>query len=320
MPELQPTRVYQNHHLDSTRWRVFEPRDDDIVVTTAYKAGTTWMQAIVAELLFGGDPPAPVSEISPWLDMRVPPLEAVATLLEGQTHRRFVKTHLALDGLPVYPQVKYVYVGRDGRDVFMSLWNHLNAYTAEARGRVNDTPGRVGEPLPEPPYDFHALWRSWATRGWFEWEFDGWPYWSLLHHVRSWWEWRHLPNLLFVHFEDLLRDLEGEMRRVAAFLEIEVPESAWPERVERATFASMKRRAEQVVPRAGEGFDGGAQRFLFKGTNGRWREALDADELALWDAAVARQLPPACARWLEHGARGEPVTGWSPLGTESVNR
>ena len=50
MPELP--RLYQNHHFDSTRWRWLERRPDDIVIATSYKAGTTWTQANVANILF----------------------------------------------------------------------------------------------------------------------------------------------------------------------------------------------------------------------------------------------------------------------------
>ena len=64
-------RLYQNHHFDSTRWRWFESRPDDIVIATSYKAGTTWTQAIVANLLFpGGDFPDDIGRMSPWLDLR----------------------------------------------------------------------------------------------------------------------------------------------------------------------------------------------------------------------------------------------------------
>jgi aryl sulfotransferase len=295
------TRVYQNHHLDSTRWDGFVPRPRDIVITTAYKAGTTWMQGIVSSLLFGDAPPQAPWTLTPWIDMRIYPLDLILKTLEGQQHRRFIKTHLALDGLPFFTDTKYVYVGRHGPDVFMSLWNHYTAYTKDTVKLLNEAPGLVGEPQPLPPADPRELWQSWATRGWFAWEFDGWPYWSLLHHVRSWWEWRHLPNILFVHFNDLLEDLGGEMCRIADFLEIEVPRKDWAARVELATFASMKERAETVVPGGGQGFEGGARRFLFKGTNGRWRGVLGEADLALWHDNVARQLPPACAHWLEHG-------------------
>ena len=44
--------------------------------------------------------------------------------MEAQTHRRFVKTHLPVDALVYSPKAKYIYIGRDGRDVLWSLYNH----------------------------------------------------------------------------------------------------------------------------------------------------------------------------------------------------
>ena len=104
VPRLE--HVYQNHHMDSTRWNYFVPRADDIVIATSYKAGTTFTQTVVANLLFpDGNLPGPATFISPWLDMRVFPLELVLGQLEAQQHRRFMKTHLPLDGLPYYEHV-----------------------------------------------------------------------------------------------------------------------------------------------------------------------------------------------------------------------
>lgn len=48
-------------------------------------------------------------------------------------------------------------------------------------------------------------------------------------------------------------------------------------------------------------FAGGANAFVDKGTHGRWREVLDADDLALYEAARERVLPQDCADWLERG-------------------
>ena len=55
------------------------------------------------------------------------------------------------------------------------------------------------------------------TRACFPWEPDGCPFRSVLHHARTRWDYRHLPNILLVHFADLLVDLEGEIRRIARF-------------------------------------------------------------------------------------------------------
>ena len=71
----EKTRELHNHHFDSTIWNDLKFRDDDIVIATYAKAGTTWMQQIVAQLLFDGDPDIAVAEMSPWVDLRVPPKE-----------------------------------------------------------------------------------------------------------------------------------------------------------------------------------------------------------------------------------------------------
>lgn len=303
MTELpERTRTYQCHHFDSTRWDYFEARDDDIIIATSYKAGTTWTQAIIAHLLFpDGNLPGPPAELSPWLDMRLLPLEVALGGLRAQPHRRFIKTHLPLDGMRFDERLKYLYVARDGRDVFMSLWNHYRNTADHTFLSMNSIPGRVGDEFPRPPEDIHEFWQGWVGRGLFEWESDGWPYWSHLSNVQSWWDWRHLPNLQLVHYADLLADTEGEMRRIADFLEIDVPEDAWPGIVKAVSFQEMKRNGERYAPGGGEFWKGGAATFMNKGTNGRWRDVLSETELAQYDAACERTLTPECRDWLENG-------------------
>ncbi len=296
------TRIYQNHILDSLRWNFLRLRSDDIIIATSYKAGTTWMQGIVANLIFSGqEPPAPVGELSPFVEFRMFPLELVLTGLELQRHRRFIKTHLALDGVPYDRNVKYIYVGRDARDVFMSFWNHYRNFTDETLQLLELLPGRVGPGLPRCPDDIHELWRNWTSRGWFEWETEGYPWWSNLRNVQSWWNFRHLSNLTFVHFADLLANLEGEIRRIADFLEIDVPSAIWSTIVRNCTFAEMKAKGERYAPAGGVPWKGGAQTFFHQGTNGRWKEILSPEELTLYDAAATRELSPECRHWLENG-------------------
>jgi aryl sulfotransferase len=301
-PRPRRLHVYQNHHLDSTRWDRFETRPGDVLVTTAYKSGTTWMQTIVANLIFqDGKIPGAVMDISPWIDMRVRPLDEIVATTSAQKHRRFLKTHLALDGIPYDETMQYIYVGRDLRDVFMSLWNHWSGHSEGAFERINHPEGRVGDPFPRCPGDIKAVWRTWAQRAWFEWESDGYPYWSSSHHAQTWWDFRHLPNILFVHFADLLARPADEIRRVADFLDIPVGEESLRRIVDAVSFASMKRNADAVVGQASAFWEGGAQRFVHKGTNGRWREVLDEADLDDYRAMVRRTLSPECARWLEEG-------------------
>jgi aryl sulfotransferase len=65
------------------------------------------MQGIVANLIFSGhELPAPLLELSPWVERRGAPLELVMTGLVQQTHRRVMKTHLPLDGFRYDQHVK----------------------------------------------------------------------------------------------------------------------------------------------------------------------------------------------------------------------
>lgn len=86
IPWPKKTRELHSHHFDSTIWNDFDFRDDDIVISTYARSGTTWMQQIVGQLLFDADPEVAVAERSPWLDLRVPPKEVKLPLVKAQTH------------------------------------------------------------------------------------------------------------------------------------------------------------------------------------------------------------------------------------------
>lgn len=300
----EKTRDYVKHPIiDSTRWNSFKPREGDIIISTSYKAGTTWTQNIIANLLFqDGEFPDAVGMMSPWFDMAMFPLELVNEGLEKQTHRRFIKTHLPADALPYYENVKYVVVGRDGRDVFMSLVNHHNNYSDDMMAAFHRVCDEGNWPaFPGPYEDVRSFWCDWIAKGWFEWESDGYPYWSHFHHAQSWWERRHLPNILFLHFTDLLNDPEAEVKRLASFLDIEIDPTKMPGILERISFKSMRDNFDNIMPGADGVWDGGGKTFMNKGVNGRWLDVLTEDDLKLYESAVGKALSPECRSWLENG-------------------
>jgi aryl sulfotransferase len=288
------TRELHNHHFDSTIWNDLQFRDDDIVISTYAKSGTTWTQQIVAQLLFGPDPDLEVAEMSPWLDLRVPPKEVKLPMVEAQTNRRFLKTHLPLDALVFSPRAKYIYIGRDGRDVVWSMYNHHANANRLWYEVLNDTPGRVGPPIEPPPDDIRQYWRDWMDR-------DGHPFWPFWENVRTWWEFRYLPNVLFVHFANLKRDMPAEMRRIAEFLGISVDEARWGKILEYCSFEWMKRNATKSVPLGGAFWDAGAQVFINKGVNGRWTDILTEEDVAEYEARAVGELGLEASRWLATG-------------------
>lgn len=140
------SRELHNHHMNSAVWNDFKFRGGDVVIVTYAKSGTTWTQQIVLQLIFEGAEGIDVSKLSPWVDLRIMPPEAIAGL-EAQTHRRFVKTHLPVDALVFSPAAKYIYIARDGRDMVWSLYNHFANAKPALYDAFNNTPGRVGPPI-----------------------------------------------------------------------------------------------------------------------------------------------------------------------------
>jgi len=290
----QKTREFHNHHFDSTIWNDFDFRPDDIVIGTYAKSGTTWMQQIVSQLLFNGEEGLEVAEMSPWLDLRVPPKEVKLPAVAAQTHRRFVKTHLPVDALVFSPEAKYLYIGRDGRDVLWSMYNHHANANEKWYGALNDTPGLVGPPIEKPPASVRDYYHDWLDR-------DGHPWWPFWENIRSWWAIRDLPNVKLIHFAQLKADLPGQMREIAAFLNIPIDESKWDAMLKHCSFDYMKQNATKSVPLGGIFWDGGAQTFVHKGTNGRWREVLTAAESQKYEKLAQQHLGEECARWLATG-------------------
>jgi aryl sulfotransferase len=288
-------REFQNHHFDSTIWNDFRFRDNDIIISTYAKAGTTWMQQIVAQLIFQGDPDIEVAQLSPWLDLRFPRKGIKLLAMHAQTHRRFVKTHLPVDALVFSPKAKYLYIGRDARDVVWSMYNHHVSANQNWYDDLNDTPGRVGPPIERPPGDIRQYWHDWLQR-------DGYPWWPFWDNVRSWWAVRNLPNVMLVHFLDLKRDMPGEIRRIADFLDISVDGAVWEEILAHCSFDWMKKNASKHVSGNGNWLDGGPEVFINKGINGRWAETLNAAEIAEYEARAISELGADCARWLTSGA------------------
>ena len=301
--------VYEHFIMDSTRWRNFKPRDSDILVCTSYKAGTTWTQMICALLIHQtSDLPTSLAELSPWLDMRTASVDEVLEVFEAQNHRRFIKTHTALDGLPYYENVTYLYCGRDPRDVFMSMQHHQSNTDMPHLAQVLGAQGIVLEAPPPMPADINDRFKLWMTHASFPWEQDGLPFWSHFHHGETFWKHRQLPNVHFLHYADLKADLEGQMRRLAGLLAITVPEAKWPELVRAATFADMKANADKRAPDTNHGAWLSNSAFFNKGENEQWRGALSSESQQLYQDIARTRYDPIYIDWLERGsaAAGDP--------------
>jgi len=299
---------YHSFLSDSARWDGFALRPGDIIISPPPKCGTTWTQMICGLLIFQRPEfDRPLDLISPWLDMLTRPRADVVADLDAQSHRRFIKSHTPLDGLPAGEGVTYICVGRDPRDVALSMSHHIANIELEAFfsawARTIQADG-VTELEPPPPPVFG---REYIT-GWID---DSAPLGrahstlaATLHHLATFWAARDRNDVILLHYDDLHADLEGEMRRLARRLGIDVPEERWPVLVEAATYASMRRRAEVVVPDAQEHLWKSATEFFHKGVSGQWRDVFDAELLLRYERRARALAPPDLLAWVHHEGPG----------------
>ncbi len=289
------TRDIHDAYFESDRWNDFIFRDGDVVVATYPKVGTTWMQQIVLQLIHRGAPGFDGPWVSPWLDMRIVPRQGVMDLYAAQTQRRCIKTHLPLDALVFDPRARYIVVGRDARDMVWSAYNHQDAYDDEILAHFNGPPGRPGALVSRPGRDIRDYYLHFLEHD----ELPGFgfePFWP---HVLGWWNARRLPNVLLVHYDLLKSDLTGRVRRIAAFLAIDIDEAAFPAIVEHCDFGYMRQTAS-----AGP-IGAMAHKMFHRGVNGRWRDVLSPAEIARCDSVAAANLTPDCAHWLATGQEAD---------------
>jgi aryl sulfotransferase len=289
----EPVR-YVSPDEDSGRWAGFPFRDGDIVISTRSKTGTTWVQMICALLIFQTpELSAPLGRMSPWLDQLTAPREEVWDRLAAQQHRRFVKTHTPLDGIPLDPRATYIVTGRHPLDMAVSLYHQGDNIDRAAVRRLTGDPEPAEPPPPRKPLQDWLL--SWIDddadpRA----SMDSLP--GLMWHLRDAWRRQAEPNVLLIHYDDLQADLGGQMRSLASRLGISVPEPAWPALVEAATFAQMRGNADRLIG-GGSNFRSNAA-FFRRGSSGAGRELVTAAEYERYLARAAQLAPADLLGWL----------------------
>ncbi len=288
-------RRYVSGDEDSRRWDGLALRDDDIVVSTRSKHGTTWMQAVLLHLVHGPDElPEPLATLSPWLDHLVEPVDAVLARLEGQRHRRVIKTHTPLDGVPDVEGVTYVVVARHPLDAAVSLFHHMRNLD---RRRMAELTGRAAGAAGPPPDGLAGWLRRWVDADPDpQTDLDSLP--GVAHHLRDAWDRRRAPGVHLVRYADLHHDPHGEVRRLARILGTDPVIDGV---VAATSFTAMRDRAAQLVPDP-VGIVRDPTAFFRSGRTGEG-QAIDPLSLERYRQRIPSLLPPDLLSWL-HGPPG----------------
>lgn len=307
MPDF---RRYAARDADNARWEGFAFRPGDIVISAPSKSGTTWTQLLCALVVFDGpNLPAPLSDVSPWLDMKTAPIDDVRADLERQTHRRFIKTHTPVDGLPSDDRVTYLCIGRDPRDAAVSMVHHQQNMD---RARLHELLAAAGHPSerPVPPPvpaptgdDLRDRLRLWMDQQSGPGEAAE-TLEAILRHLDLAWRVRDRSNVALFHFGDYLANLPGELARLAEVLDLSVPERRIEELAAEASIDRARGRAAEVAPYGTQGLWRDPARFFRSGGSGEWRSVFTADDDRHYRERVAQLVDPELAEWAHHGRFG----------------
>ncbi|HEY7144962.1 MAG TPA: sulfotransferase domain-containing protein [Streptosporangiaceae bacterium] len=303
----EPPVRYRSPDEDSGRWTGFGFRPGDIVISTRSKSGTTWVQMICALLIFQTpDLPDSLGRLSPWLDHLTAPRDEVFARLAAQRHRRFIKTHTPLDGIPLDPRASYLVTARHPLDMAVSLYHQGANIDRVKLARLTGQPEPAMASGPRKPL------RDWLL-GWIAKDAD--PRQDMdslagvMWHLSDAWARRTQPNVLLIHYDRLSADLDGEMRRLAAHLGVTVPGHLWPRLVRAASFDQMRAAAGQLAPAGGVLRSSAA--FFRRGSSGAGPEILTSGEMARYHARVAGLAPHGLLSWL-HAAESGGVPAATP--------
>jgi hypothetical protein len=244
----------------------FGESDDDIVVSTFSKSGTTWMQMILYQLTTDGRMDFDhLFDISPWVFYST--LREVAPATTPAP--RIIKSHDRYGRFTKGRRGRFVFVVRDGRDVCLSLYYHRRNFKRY-----------------EGSFDQHFDdFINGTEYNWFE-------------HIRPWLENASGLPITYVRFEDLKRDFSGTVRAVAAECAIDATEAVMARVEERCSFAYMKQHEARFAPR-NEHFAGKAgmpylvrnpDQFIRHGNVGEGVAALSAGQLEAYRERFDRSL------------------------------
>ena len=245
----------------------FKIRPDDVWIVSYPKAGTTWTQHIVRLIKNAGkDDGKKLDEAVPWIEALNTDERLYYQLpfsLEDLPSPRAMKSHFRYDsmpcGLPGKTSCKYIYIARNPKDVAVSFFHHHRAFKHRYK------------------YDQEIKWDDFCR--WFT---DGQlAYGDFFDHVLSWWAHKDEPNIPFLKFEDMKKDLQAAVFQIAKFIGKDLTKEEISTIASKATFGYMQASTEKSYSFASR---------MRKGVVGDWVNYFSEGQSAELDAKYAQFL------------------------------
>ncbi len=208
----------------------------DVILAGFPKSGTTWMQILLAAVIFD-------------LDIRRVPLNLIPMLVPGTGQGYFYRSrdpmYFKTHTLPGKNFRRVIYMVRDGRDVMVSYHHHLQVVLGREIPMMDVVRGRAR-----------------IERFKFNWP----------RHVERYLENPHQAEILWLRYEDLLADTLGELQRVCAFLPESFEGISLEDKIAQTSLSVLKEK-EMREGNLIRGWES-EQPFFRRGTSGGYREAM----------------------------------------------
>ena len=339
--------IFESFLQDTSIWNEFTPHDGDIYVATPARCGTSLTQEIIGQLLYKGDYCTKLNitnfhEVSPWMAMRLPSKEIRLSNLENQLNnpnivRRCIKLHEPIETIKYNPNCKYIFISRDYRDI---IWSMYRFYLSWGRSGIHGLNIAVPDEQPElkiptideltdngeKPFTQRDLMQMNLTKmggiitrnndyinnnGNFNKEQiilpDGYPFFSKLWIVGSWWNAKQnlkLDNIMFIHFTEYKKDLRKMIIKISHFIEadIDINSDEFDKIVQNCSFESMKKHKRSPVHRPTDDYIEKPDDFFGNAPmKYKWEDQLTQDDIQQYKMVAQQYLDEQGIYWLENG-------------------